>query len=86
MYSQGVEDLGLGNPQGLGDLQDRFAAPVQRGHVAHGHAQPINDGLASANAIEANNVAVLRVDGQPGIIMWIGVCSSPDQNGLAFGR
>jgi hypothetical protein len=61
--AQGVEDLGLGDVQGLGDLQDRFAAPVKRGHVAHGHSQPINDGLASANAIEANDVRMFRLDG-----------------------
>jgi hypothetical protein len=61
--AEGVENLGLGNAQGLGDLQDRFAAPVQRGHVAHGHSQPINDGLASANAVGANNVRMLRLEG-----------------------
>ena len=29
---------------------------------AHVHSQPINDGLAAANAIEANNVGMLRLD------------------------
>jgi hypothetical protein len=31
--AEGVEDLGLGDAQRLGDLQDRFAAPVQRNPV-----------------------------------------------------
>ncbi len=60
--AQRVEDLGLGDAQRLGDLQDRFAAPVQRGHVAHGNSQPVNDGLASAYPIKANNVGMLRFD------------------------
>jgi hypothetical protein len=58
-----VEDLGFGDVQGVGDFQNRFPAPVQRGHVAHGHSQAINDRFASANAIKANNVGMLRLDG-----------------------
>jgi hypothetical protein len=61
--AQGVEDLGLGNAEGLGNLQDRFAAPVQRGHVADGHPQAVDDGLAAANAWEADDVRVLGLDG-----------------------
>src|SRR5262245_8475530 len=50
-----VEDLGLGDAQRLGDLQDRFAAPVQRDHVADGHPQPVDDGLAPANVREPHD-------------------------------
>ena len=60
--AQRVEDLGLGDLQVLGDLQDRFAAPMRRSDMAHGNSQPVNDGLASANAIKANDVGVLRLD------------------------
>jgi len=61
--AQRMEDLCLGDTQRLGNLQDRFAAPVQRDHVADGNAQPVNDGLTSAYSIEANNMGMLRLDG-----------------------
>ena len=57
-----VEHLGFGDAQVLGDLYDRFTAPVQRGDVANGNPQPVNNGLAAANAIEANDVGMLRLD------------------------
>ena len=33
------------------------AAPVQRGHVADGHPQPVDHGLAAADAFEADDWA-----------------------------
>src|SRR6266536_1405187 len=53
--AEGVEDLSLGDPQRLGDLQDRFAAAVQGGDVADGHAQPVDHGLAAADAFEPDD-------------------------------
>ena len=61
--AQRVENLGLGDAQVLGDLDDRFAAPVQRSNMACGNSEPVNDVLASANAIEPNDVGMLRLDG-----------------------
>jgi hypothetical protein len=60
--AQGVEDLSLGDAQRLGDLQDGFATPVQRGHVADRHPQAIDHGLAAADAREPNNVRMLGLD------------------------
>ena len=58
--AQRVENLGLGYAQALGNFQYRFAAPVKRGDVAHGNPQTVDDGLASANGIDAKDVRVLR--------------------------
>ena len=60
--AQGVEDLGLGDAQRLGDLQDGFAAAVQRDHVADGHAPPVDHGLAAADAREPDDVRMLGLD------------------------
>jgi hypothetical protein len=58
-----VEDLGLGDAQRLGDLQDGFAAPVQRDHVADGHPQPVDYGFAAADAFQPDDVRMLGLDG-----------------------
>jgi serine/threonine protein kinase/tetratricopeptide (TPR) repeat protein len=57
-----VEDLGLGDSQRLGDLQNGFAPPVQRDHVADGHPQPIDHGFAAADAFEPDDVRMLGLD------------------------
>ena len=46
-----VADLCLGDAERLGDLEDRFATPVQRDDVAHGNSQPVDDRLPSADPI-----------------------------------
>jgi len=54
-----VEDLSLGDAQDLGDIENRFAALMQRDHVTDGHAQPIDHRLAAADAFQPDNVGVL---------------------------
>jgi hypothetical protein len=61
--AQRVENLGLADAQRLGDLQDRFAAPVQGSDVADGHAQAVDQGLAAADAFEADDVRMFGFDG-----------------------
>jgi hypothetical protein len=51
-----VEDLRLGNSESLGNVNDRFATLMQRNHVADSHPQPVNDRLASANALQPDDV------------------------------
>jgi hypothetical protein len=46
--AKGVENLGLGDAQRLGDLKDGFALPMKRDHVPDGHTQPIDHRLADA--------------------------------------
>src|SRR6516162_5120511 len=54
--TQRVENLRLGDAQRLGDIQDRFALPMQRHDVANGHTQAIDYRLAAADAFEANDM------------------------------
>src|SRR5262245_19637352 len=61
--AQRVEDLGLGDAQRLGDLQDRFALPVQRDHVTDRHPQPVDHGFAAADPFDSDDVGVTRLDG-----------------------
>ena len=61
--AQGVEHLGLGDAQRLGTIDNRFALPAQRNHVAHGHAQAVDDRLAAANSFQAHDVRVFGLDG-----------------------
>jgi hypothetical protein len=58
-----VEDLSLGDAQGLGDIEDRFAALMQRDHVTDCHAQPVDHRLAAADAFQTDNVGVLGLHG-----------------------
>jgi hypothetical protein len=61
--AQRVEHLGLGDAQGLGNLENRFTAPVQRRNVPDRHAQPIDHGLTAADALKADDVRVLSSHG-----------------------
>ena len=61
--TQCVEDLGLGNPECLGDLDKRLALPVQRDHVTDRYPQSIDYRLAAANAFKADNVRMLGPHG-----------------------
>jgi hypothetical protein len=54
-----VEDLSLGDAQGLGDLDNRFTALAQSHHVTDGHAQPVDHRLAAAHAFQPDDVGVL---------------------------
>ena len=63
--AEGVENLGFGDARRLGDLQDRFAAPVERDHVADGHAQAVNHWLAAADAFEPDDVGVFGLPSRP---------------------
>jgi hypothetical protein len=60
--TQRVEDLGLGNAQGLGDVEDRFALLMERDHVPDGHAQSINHRLAAADAFQPDDVRVFGLN------------------------
>jgi hypothetical protein len=60
--TQGMEDLGLGDAQRFGNFQDRFTAPVQRDDMADGYPQPIDHGLAAANAFKPDDVRMLGLD------------------------
>jgi len=61
--TQGVEDLRLGDSQGIRDGGNGFALLMQRDHVAHAHPQSVNHRLAAANACQANNVGVFGLYG-----------------------
>jgi hypothetical protein len=54
--TQGVENLGLGDPQGFGDVENRFALLMEGDHMTDCHTQPINDGLTAADSFEADDV------------------------------
>jgi hypothetical protein len=56
--AQRVEDLASVMPR-LGDLQDRFALPVQRDHVADGHRNP------SITGSPPQTLRVERCEGDP---------------------
>jgi hypothetical protein len=58
-----VEDLGLGDAQSLGDIENRFAALMQRDHVTDTHAQSVDHRLAAADAFEPDYVGVLGLHG-----------------------
>jgi len=58
-----VEDLSLGYAQGLGDIENRFAALMQRDHVTNGYAQPVDHRLAATDAFQPDNVGVLSLHG-----------------------
>jgi hypothetical protein len=60
--AEGVKDLGLGEVQGFRHLMDGFTAQVQRGHMPHGDPQTVDDGFASANAFQANDVRMFGLD------------------------
>src|SRR5437879_3020532 len=58
-----VEDLSLAYAQGLGDIENRFTALMQRDHMTNGYAQPIDHRLAAADALQPDNVGVLGLHG-----------------------
>jgi hypothetical protein len=60
--AQGVEDLSLGEAQGLGDLQDRFALSVERNDVTDANPQAVDDGLAAADAFQPDDVRMFGLD------------------------
>ena len=60
--AQGVEDLCLGDAQGLGDLQDRLAATVQRDDVTNRDPQAVDDRLAAADTFQPDDVRMLGLD------------------------
>jgi hypothetical protein len=60
--AQGVEDLSLGQAQGLGDLQDRFATPMKRDDVTDGYLQAVDHGLAAADAFQPDDVRMPSFD------------------------
>src|SRR5262245_47872008 len=57
-----VEHLGLRDAQGLSDVEDRFAALVQRNDVANRHTQAVDHRFAPADAFEAHDVWVLGLN------------------------
>jgi hypothetical protein len=61
--TEGVENLGLSQSQGLGDLGCRFATLMKRGHVPDGHAQAVDHRLAAADAFKPDNVRMLSLHG-----------------------
>jgi hypothetical protein len=60
--AKGVENLGFGDAQRLGDLQDSLAAPVQCDHMTDGHAQPIDHRLTAAYTLKPDDVRMLSLD------------------------
>jgi hypothetical protein len=60
--TEGVEDLGFRDPQGLGDLEDRLATPVQRNYLTHSYPQPIDHRLATADVRDAHDMWMLGFD------------------------
>ena len=62
VVAQRVEHLGFGQVQGLGNVRDRFAALVQRGHVANRDAQAVNHRLTATNTLVSDDVRMFRLD------------------------
>jgi hypothetical protein len=58
-----VENLGLRQSQGLGDLGNRFAKLMERRHVSDSDAQAVNHRLAAANAFQPNDMGTLSLHG-----------------------
>jgi hypothetical protein len=58
-----VEDLCLVQSQGFHYFRDRFPAPMKSSDVSNGDAQPVNYGLATANAFVANDMRMLSLYG-----------------------
>ncbi len=63
VIAERVEHLRVGDAQGLRDVVDGLAALVQRGDVAHRHAQAVDHGLAAAYSFEPDDVRVFGFDG-----------------------
>lgn len=57
--AEGVEYLGLSDVQGLGDVGYGFAPQAQGGHLMDCHPQPVDDRLAAAEALAADDVRML---------------------------
>src|SRR5262249_21228819 len=62
VIAQPVEDLGLGEPKGLGDHQDGLPAQVEGGDVTHRDAETIDHRLAAADALPKDDVRVFGFD------------------------
>src|SRR5262245_7768322 len=54
--AESVEDLRLGQVQGVSNLHDCLTAKIERGDMAHRNTEPIDDGFAAAHAILPDNM------------------------------
>jgi hypothetical protein len=61
--AQRMEHLGLGDPQGLGDVENGIALTVERDYVPDRDTKAVDDWFAAADAFQADDVGMFGLNG-----------------------